>query len=90
VTGVVTVTVGPGPGAGGVGVNPSLLATLPDGRMGIAFHGIPGRTYVVQRSAGGLDNWVTLATVVADAGGRIAFVDGAPPAGSAYYRLGLP
>jgi hypothetical protein len=37
VTGIVTVTVGPGPAAGGAGVNPPVLTTLPDGRMGIAF-----------------------------------------------------
>lgn len=90
VTGTVTVTVGPGPSAGGVGVNPPHLTTLPNGRMGIAFQGIPGRTYVVQRSAGGLDSWLTLASVVADASGKVAFVDEAPPAGSAFYRLGLP
>jgi hypothetical protein len=58
--------------------------------MGIAFHGIPGRSYIIQRSANGLDNWVTLATVVADANGKVSFTDEAPPPGSAFYRLGLP
>jgi hypothetical protein len=58
--------------------------------MGIAFHGIPGRRYIVQRSVGGLDDWVTLATVTADASGKVAFTDDSPPAGSAFYRLGLP
>jgi hypothetical protein len=88
--GTVTVTVGPAPNAGGVGVNPPVLTTLPDGKMGIAFHGIPGRAYAVQRSVSGLDNWLTLATVTADASGKVAYTDDSPPAGSAFYRLGLP
>jgi hypothetical protein len=58
--------------------------------MVIAFHGIPGRRYIVQRSVGGLDDWATLATVTADASGKVAFTDDSPPAGSAFYRLGLP
>jgi hypothetical protein len=90
VVGTITVSVGPPPDAGGEGVNPPLLTALPDGKIGIAFHGIPGRGYVVQRSVGGLENWITLATVVADASGRISFTDEAPPAGSAFYRLGTP
>jgi alpha-tubulin suppressor-like RCC1 family protein len=89
VVGTVTVTVGPAPNAGGVGVNPPVLTSQQDGKMVIAFHGIPGRRYIVQRSIGGLDNWVTLATVTADASGKVAFTDDSPPAGSAFYRLGL-
>ena len=88
--GTVTVTVGLPSTAGGVGVNPPTLTSLPDGKMGIAFHGIPGRSYIIQRSANGLDNWVTLATVIADANGKVSFTDEAPPPGSAFYRLGLP
>jgi hypothetical protein len=88
--GTVTVTVGPAPNAGGVGVNPPVLTSLQDGRMGIAFHGIPGRRYIVQRSVGGLADWVTLATVTADISGKVTFTDDSPPPGSAFYRLGLP
>lgn len=88
--GMVTVTVGPAPNAGGAGVNPPVLTTLSGGRMGIAFQVIPGRMYVMQRSVDGLDNWVTLATVTANAGGKVVFTDESPPAGSAFYRLGLP
>jgi hypothetical protein len=58
--------------------------------MAIAFYGIPGRSYIVQRSVSGLDNWVTLATIPADASGKVAYTDESPPAGSAFYRLGLP
>ena len=90
VVGTVTVTVGSGPSGGGLGANPPVLTPLPDGKMGLAFQGIPGRSYIVQRSASGLDNWVTLATIPADASGKVAYTDESPPAGSAFYRLGLP
>jgi alpha-tubulin suppressor-like RCC1 family protein len=90
VTGTVTVTVGPAPSTGGAGVNPPVLTSLPDGRMGLAFHGIPGRSYRVQRSADGLGDWVTLAAIIADPSGKVSFTDDSPPAGSAFYRLGLP
>jgi alpha-tubulin suppressor-like RCC1 family protein len=90
VIGTVTVTVGPNPNSGGMGVNPPVLTVLPGGKMGLAFQGIPGRSYIVQRSVSGLDNWVTLATLVADASGKVAYTDESPPAGSAFYRLGLP
>jgi hypothetical protein len=90
VVGTVTVTVGPDPSAGGVGVNPPVLTVLPGGKLGLAFQGIPGRSYIVQRSVSGLDNWGTLATIPADASGKVAYTDESPPAGSAFYRLGLP
>ena len=86
----VFVTVGQAPGAGGVGANPPTLTSLPGGRMGIAFHGIPGRSYRVQRSVDGLDHWITLATPVADASGRVSFTDDSPPPDNAFYRLALP
>jgi hypothetical protein len=71
-------------------VNPPVLTSLPDGKLALAFQGIPGRTYVVQRSVNGLGNWLTLAAVGADASGKVSFTDESPPAGSAFYRLGLP
>jgi hypothetical protein len=89
-TGTVTVIVGQAPNAGGIGSNPPKLTVLPDGKVGISFQGIPGRSYTVQRSTGGLGDWQTIATITADAAGRIAFTDESPPPGSAFYRLGLP
>ena len=74
----------------GANANPPKLATLPGGKMGLSFQGIPGRSYIIQRSIGGLDDWQTLATVTADATGRISFTDENPPPGSAFYRLGSP
>lgn len=88
--GTVTVNVGPAPANGGLGTNQPVLTILSGGKVGVAFQGIPGRAYVVQRSVSSLDNWVTLVTLTADAGGRVSFIDQSPPAGSAFYRLGLP
>jgi hypothetical protein len=90
VTGPVTVTIGQPPNAGGLSNNPPGLTVLPDGRMGISFRGIPGRSYTVQRSTSGLTDWETLGVITADAAGRVAFTDPNPPPGSAFYRLGLP
>jgi hypothetical protein len=58
--------------------------------VGISFQGIPGRTYLVQRSVNDLEHWETLATLTADDAGKVTFSDDNPPPGSAFYRLGLP
>jgi alpha-tubulin suppressor-like RCC1 family protein/phosphodiesterase/alkaline phosphatase D-like protein len=89
VTGSVNVVVGAGPHAGAAGNNPPMLGVLPGGGIGVSFQGIPGRAYAVQRSIGGLDDWETLATLTADASGKVSFTDDNPPPGSAFYRLGL-
>ena len=91
VTGTVTVTVraASSAAAGGAGANPPQLTVLPGGRMGIVFHGIPGRAYLVQRSTD-LSTWQTLATVTAGSSGMLSLTDETPPPGSAYYRLALP
>ena len=69
------------------GVNaPVYLTQLPDGRMGLAFQGIPGRSYRVERSID-LLFWVTITTQTADASGGVSFIDDSPPPGSAFYRL---
>ena len=58
---------------------------LRDGKVDLTFRGIPGRTYVIQRSTN-LATWTTLATVTATADGRITFTDPSPPQPSGYYR----
>jgi hypothetical protein len=63
---------------------------LPDGKMEVSFQGIPGRSYRIQRSAGDLDQWTTLATLTAGPSGKVSFPDDAPPPGSAFYRLATP
>jgi hypothetical protein len=90
VTGTVMVAVGQGPNAGDIGGNPPALTVLPDGKVGISCQGIPGRTYTVQRSIGGLNDWETLASATADASGKVSFIDDNPPPGSAFYRLWVP
>ena len=89
VAGTVTMAVKESSTAGGLGMNPVTLKVLPGGHMGIAFQGIPARTYLVQRSTD-LTGWQTLATLVADSTGAISYTDESPPTGSAFYRLGKP
>ena len=89
VAGSVTMDVKESSTAGGLGMNPVTLKVLPGGHMGIAFQGIPARTYLVQRSTD-LTGWQTLATLVADSTGMISYTDESPPTGSAFYRLGKP
>jgi alpha-tubulin suppressor-like RCC1 family protein len=88
-TGSVTVNVGPAPTAGGQTANPPKLTLLTDGGMEIRFHGIPGRSYQIQRSTD-LSSWSTITTVTANSTGGMVFIDAGPPKPSAYYRLALP
>ena len=78
-SGPVTVTVraaspdGPGSMAG----NPARLTLLAGGKVQVAFHGIPGRSYQIQRSLD-LTKWQNLASAIADpAGDRRWPADGA-------------
>lgn len=85
----ITVQVAPPPSAGTTNANPPVLAVLPDGRVAVSFHGIPGRSYQVQRSTNALD-WLPIGTVLAAPDGRITFTDAAPPQPNGFYRLALP
>lgn len=88
--GTVTITVTAAADAGGgTTLNPPILTMNPDGTAGISFQGIPGRTYLIQRTAN-MAGWITLATLAADASGNISYTDPSPPSGSAFYRLGKP
>ncbi len=88
--GTVTITVtGSSGGTGGPVLNPPVLTMQPDGKVGLSFQGIPGRTYLVQRSTD-MTQWNTLTTAVANASGAISFVDESPPPGSAFYRIAKP
>lgn len=76
-------------GAGSMATNPPKLTLLKDGKVNVSFHGIPGRSYVIQRSAN-LANWVNLATLTANATGVIQHIDNAPLQPNGYYRLAIP
>ena len=76
-------------GPGTMTTNPPKLTMQPDGKANVAFHGIPGRFYLIQRSLT-LATWENVATVTADASGNVVYVDPAPPKPSAYYRIGIP
>lgn len=91
VTGNVSVTVATADAMAqaGMAANPPKLTWLPDGRLGIGFHGIPGRIYQVQRSLD-LAAWQTIATPTAGPTGAITHTDPAPPRPNAYYRLAIP
>ena len=85
--GTVTVTVGANlaGGQGGQGANVPQLLPQGNGIMKVVFHGIPGRTYSIQRSTD-LSTWTTLWTGAADSLGAMTYTDtdGLP---TAYYRL---
>jgi hypothetical protein len=87
--GVVTMNVGQPPDGGGQGGNPPRLTILPEGKIGIAFHGIPGRSYQIQRSTN-LADWNPIATIPAAENGAVEFIDENPPEGSGFYRLRKP
>ena len=59
------------------------------GGIALKFHGIPGRSYQIQRSTD-MSVWATIATVTAGATGAITFTDDNPPRPNAFYRLALP
>ena len=92
VAGTVTVTVGApadSAGQGSLATNPPQISTLPGGQIGLKFHGIPGRSCQIQRSAD-MSAWTTFATVTADASGTMTYIDDNPPQPSAFYRIALP
>jgi uncharacterized repeat protein (TIGR03803 family) len=70
----------------GSGASQPVITELSGGRMGVDFHGIPGRSYVVQRSTN-LTTWVVLSTIIAGTDGAVNYIDESPPPGSAFYRL---
>ena len=76
-------------GPGSMATNPPKLTLLPGGKASVAFHGIPGRLYLIQRSLN-LGTWENVANIVADTTGNVVFLDPAPPLPRAYYRIAIP
>ena len=66
--------------------NPPIITRSTDGQVSLTFRGIPGRSYLIQRSID-LRNWPTVATVIASDTGTIEWQDPTPPGPTSYYRL---
>ncbi len=78
-------------GNNGTAQNITKIEMLPGGSAGISFAAIPGRTYRVQSTDSlAPANWQTLATVTADAQGRIEIIDPPPLPPSRFYRTVTP
>ena len=83
--GTVLITIQPDP----TGTNFNLVAySLVNGQPTMIFAGVPGRTYLVERTQdlSGNPAWTELATTNAPAGGLFQFADSNPPNGNLFYR----
>jgi hypothetical protein len=65
------------------------ITRAPGGNPSLLFEGIASQSYLIQRSNNML-NWSTIQTATAAANGTLSYIDTAPPAGRAYYRIALP
>ena len=65
------------------------METLGDGSAKTTFAGIPGRTYQIQKSPD-MINWTNAVSIIADAQGRIVFIDGPPAPPAQFYRTAIP
>ena len=71
--------------------NAPRLTALPGGAKRIAFNGIPGRTYAIQRSTTmAPGSWTQIAAVQAAADSSVSYDDPTPPQPSAFYRIAYP
>jgi hypothetical protein len=71
--------------------NAPRLTDLPGGAKRIAFNGIPGRTYAIQRSTT-LEpgSWQQIAAVAAAPDSTVSYDDSEPPQPAAFYRIAYP
>ncbi len=67
--------------------NPPKITLLPESRVRLEFHGIPGRAYHIQASSS-LTYWETLGSVTADGHGRIEWIEDVLPGSQRFYRVG--
>ena len=71
--------------------NAPRLTSVEGGAMRIAFNGIPGRTYAIQRSTTlAAGSWTQITTVTAALDSSVSFDDPNPPQPSAFYRVVYP
>lgn len=71
--------------------NAPRITDLGGGAKRIAFNGIPGRTYAIQRSTT-LDpgSWTQIAAVTAASDSSVSYEDPTPPQPAAFYRVAYP
>ncbi len=85
--GTITLSVAADPG-----LNPNnrpQLTAQPGGGIRLAFSGVPGRVYGIQRSTN-LKTWTQIAAPTANAQGGVSFDDSSPPQDWAFYRIIFP
>ena len=71
--------------------NAPRLTDLGGGAKRIAFNGIPGRTYAIQRSTTMQEgSWEQIAAVIAAPDSTVTYDDPTPPQPSAFYRIAYP
>ena len=87
VSGTVTMNVSADPGLNPA--NPPQISAQPGGVIRLAFFGVPGRVYGIQRTTD-LVTWTQIATPAANTQGAITIDDPAPPSGGAFYRIIFP
>ncbi len=68
---------------------PVSVALVPNG-VRLRFTGVPGESYVIERSLNVTGPWSTLATPTAPIGGDIEYIDTHGPVDTAYYRTVQP
>jgi hypothetical protein len=67
------------------------ITLLPGGVARLAFEGIPGRTYAIQRSTTLLpDSWTQISTVTVGENSQVTFDEPQAPMPCAFYRIALP
>jgi hypothetical protein len=67
------------------------ITMLPGGVARLAFEGIPGRTYAIQRSTTLLpDSWTQISTVTVGENSQVTFDEPQAPMPCAFYRIALP
>ena len=84
-----TITVDVKNGNSSVTGNQASISLQPTGVVAVLFHGIPGQTYIIQRSSD-LQTWEDLLTTTAAPDGTLPFTDSSPPTGTAFYRTAVP
>jgi hypothetical protein len=87
IQGTITVNVAADPGLNPR--NPPRITVLGGGAVGVAFFGVPGRIYGIQRSTD-LSTWTQIAAPTAATNGQVQIEDPSPPQPASFYRIVFP